>query len=67
MDATDWAHKAEMNVVRDAETAAFVKKYMAAQASRTDEEIAEHNYELRAAFGPGEEVVNIITGKRTRT
>jgi hypothetical protein len=31
---------------------------------RTAEERAEHAYELRAAFGPGVKVVNILTGER---
>jgi len=28
---------------------------------------AEEAYEMRAAFGPGEEIVNIFTGKRYYT
>jgi len=34
-----------------------------ANAEPSDEE----RYEMRAAFGPGVEVVNILTGRRTRT
>jgi len=32
-----------------------------------EEARAEQAYEMRAAFGPGVEVVNVITGERTRT
>ena len=31
----------------------------------TPEEIAEERFEMRAALGPGVEVVNIVTGERT--
>jgi hypothetical protein len=33
-------------------------------ANRTNEQIAEEDFELRAAFGEGETVLNVITGKR---
>lgn len=45
----------------------FIESYKRAQAQRTSEQLAEHAYELRAAFGPGVEVVNVVTGKVTRT
>jgi hypothetical protein len=49
----------------------FLEESRAAQAARSPEEIAEqeaeHAFELRAAFGPGVEVVNVITGRRTVT
>jgi hypothetical protein len=45
----------------------FLKDYRAAQARRSPEELEEERAEMRAAFGPGQEVVNIITGRRTRT
>jgi hypothetical protein len=48
------------------ETAKVIGRYKAAQARRSPEQIAEETAEMRAAFGPGEEVVNVITGKRTR-
>ena len=51
----------------EAHTAAAIERYRQAQARRTPEQIAEEQFEMRAAFGPGVEVVNIITGKRTRT
>lgn len=39
--------------------------YLEARANRTPEQIAEENAEMRAAFGPGETVVNVISGERT--
>lgn len=33
----------------------------------TDDVSAEQAFEMRAAFGPGEQVVNILTGRRFRT
>jgi hypothetical protein len=48
-------------------TDCFLAQYRAAQAARTPEQIAEHAYELRAAFGAGETVVNVITGERSTT
>lgn len=50
---------------RDAELTAFVASYKAARKNRRPS--AEERYELRAAFGPGQTVVNILTGERTRT
>lgn len=37
--------------------------YVPGQAARTDEQKAEEAFELRAAFGPGEKIVNVITGE----
>jgi hypothetical protein len=50
---------------RDAELTAFVASYKAARRNRRPS--AEERFELRAAFGPGQTVVNILTGERTRT
>jgi len=41
--------------------------YKAAQAARTPEQIAEQEFEMAAAFGPGQKIVNILTGEVTRT
>lgn len=49
-------------VVRNTETAAFLKAYRKNPPKLT----AEDRYEMRAAFGEGAEVVNIITGKVTK-
>lgn len=47
---------------REAETSAFLKQYrkMNTGRQRTPEEL----YEMRAAFGPGEVIVDVITGDR---
>jgi hypothetical protein len=49
----------------DAETKAFVAAYRKARAGRRPS--AEERHEMRAAFGPGVIVVNVLTGRRTRT
>ena len=48
----------------DAEVRTTLGRYSAAQAARTPEQIAEDNAEIRAAFGPGVTVVDVITGKK---
>ena len=49
----------------------FLEERRAAQAAQSPEEIADQEAEqafaLRAAFGPGVKVVNVITGKVTKT
>lgn len=52
---------------RDRHMNEFLTEYRAAQSRRTPEEIAEEQAEIRAAFGPGQKIVNIVTGKITRT
>ncbi len=44
-----------------------IEDYKVARSLRTPEQIAEENFERRAAFGPGVEVVNVLTGERTTT
>lgn len=49
--------------VGQAETRAVIEAYRANQpAQPSDEEL----YEMRAAFGPGEVVVDVITGRKTQ-
>ena len=48
----------------EAETARTIKRYRAAQLRRTPEEIEEERAEARAAVGPGEKMVNVLTGER---
>jgi hypothetical protein len=48
---------------RDTETAKFLDAYRTRMANHVPD--AEELYEMRAAFGEGAEVVNIITGQRT--
>ena len=55
-DKTDWT--------REVDTDRFLSKYRAANANRAYS--AEETAEMVNAYGPGVEVVNVITGKRTR-
>ena len=59
--------RAKCDEVRDAENAVAIEQYIAARAQRTPEQIAEENFEMLAAFGPGETVVNVarVTALRT--
>lgn len=50
-------------VVRDAEQRAFLAAYRANPPKLTEED----KFEMRAAFGKGATVVNVITGKKYRT
>ena len=54
-------------IARQADTSAFLAEYATAQANRTPEQIAEEQFEMQAAFGPGVEVVNVFTGQKTTT
>ena len=54
-------------VARDIHTTAFLKEYTIAQKNRSAEQIREERFEALAAYGPGETVVNIITGERYTT
>lgn len=40
-----------------------IMSYIESQANRSEEQIAEERAEARAAFGPGEKIVNILTGE----
>ena len=50
---------------RDKQNAEFLNDYRTREAGRKT--TAEEMYELRAAFGEGVEVVNVITGRKTKT
>lgn len=52
---------------REIDNAAFIREYMKAQSERTEDQIREQRAEARAAFGPGEQVVNVLTGERYTT
>lgn len=45
----------------------LVKRMKLNEANMSEEARAERDYEMRAAFGPGETVVNILTGKTYKT
>jgi len=57
----------ECLVTRKIEDAAAIKRYVESQKNMSAEQRAEQAYERRAAFGPGETVVNIFTGETFRT
>ena len=46
---------------------AVIAEYINNQRNRSAEAVAEERAEARAAFGPGETVVNIFTGERYTT
>jgi hypothetical protein len=51
--------------LRNNEVSAFIRDvYIPARENMTEEQKAEEAAERRAAFGPGEEVINVITGER---
>jgi hypothetical protein len=54
-----------IDAARDEQNQQFFAEYRVAQANRSPEQLAEEKMEMRAAFGPGKTVVNIITGERT--
>ena len=62
-DATKEATEAAYNIYL-VET---INEYKTAQAARSPEQIEEEKFEMRAAFGRGEKIVNILTGEVTRT
>ena len=54
-------------VARKLYTQKTLAEYTVAQKNRTAELIQEERWEARAAFGPGETIVNMITGERYTT
>lgn len=40
-----------------------IAAYIKSQNNRTEEQIREERFEARAAFGPGEKIVNVFTGE----
>lgn len=59
-DVSNLAHHA---VVRADELHSFLQEYRANQGEPSQEE----RYEMRAAFGEGVEVIDVFSGRRTRT
>ena len=49
---------------KETEQMNFLDDYINARATRSKEQIREEQAEMRAAFGTGETVVNVITGER---
>ncbi len=69
-----WFDMDAQRAADEKDTTEFLAAYRKSQEEfevRTDDEAmaikAERAAEMRAAFGPGEEVVNIVTGQRYRT
>lgn len=60
----DEATRQRSNEARSADTAAFCAEYRKAMANHVPSD--EEMFEMRAAFGEGETVVNVITGQRIR-
>ena len=58
---TDKANTSATEAARAAENAEFLEEYRRSRKAHSAEEIAE----MRAAFGPGTTVVNILTGETT--
>ena len=59
---TDRANAEATHAAREAEVEAELAEYRAKYKGPSDEELAE----MRAAFGPGTTVVNVITGKKIK-
>jgi len=59
---TDRADTAATQAAREAEDRATIAAYKAARKAPSAEEIAE----MRAAFGPGTEVLDILIGEKTQ-
>ena len=57
----------DSEVLRQEEENDFLTAYIKARKNRTPEQKAEEAYEMRAAFGPGETVVDIFTGEKVST
>lgn len=53
-------------LARAADTAAFITEYRQAQAEAGPVS-AEEMFEMRAAFGPGQRVVNVLSGRTVTT
>jgi len=54
-------------VARDIQITKSLTAYIEAQKNRSPEQIAEAQFEARAAHGPGVEMVNVLTGEKWTT
>jgi cytochrome c553 len=59
---TDVKATADAREINDAKN---IAAYIESQKNRSAEQRAEELFEMRAAFGAGEKVVNVITGEVT--
>jgi len=67
MEASDWFHIDSHRQTLNTEQAESIAAYIESRKHISDEQRAEEAFERRAAFGPGEDVVNIFTGERYTT
>ena len=67
MEASEWFHIDSHRRTHNAEQAASIAEYIESRKHISDEQRAEEAFERRAAFGPDEDVVNVLTGERYRT
>jgi len=67
MEASDWFHIDSHRQTLNTEQAESIAAYIESRKHISDEQRAEEAFERRAAFGPGEEIVNVLTGERYTT
>jgi len=60
-------HPVAQEECRSKQVQEFLVEYRARMANRTSEQIAEADASARAAFGPGVELVNVVTGRTWTT
>jgi hypothetical protein len=63
----NWGMVDDTNRARKLHEAKTLEAYREARANRTREQKREERAEMLAAFGPGEEVVNVLTGETFTT
>jgi hypothetical protein len=67
MEASDWFHIDSHRRTLNTEQAESIAAYTESRKHISNEQRSEEAFERRAAFGPGEDVVNIFTGERYTT
>ena len=67
MEASEWSHIDSHRLTHNAEQAASIAEYIESRKHISDDQRAEEAFERRAAFGPGEDVVDVFTGERYTT
>ena len=53
----------DSEVLRQEEESVYIARYIEARNNRTPEQVAEERAEARAAFGPDETIVDVMTGE----
>ena len=67
VEAANFTCSTEQRIAYNKELDETLSNYREQQANLTDEQKAERDFEMRAAFGEGETVVNILTGEKFTT